>query len=1000
MMRVVSLGNALVEKGGKPIDSPDLIQKPRELLYYLLSHPEGRTKEQVGLALWPEASTSQLRSSFHDALYRLRRALGAKEWVSFEKGRYSFGRTLSYSYDVQDFERKLLEARSVRAEAPERAIRLLQEAADLYGGDYLEDLAVEGEWAFVRQEVLRRAFQEALVLLGELLLDRGRHAEAADAYRRAISQDNYLEGAHRGLMHSYARSGEKGRAVEQYRALVRLLREGVGTVPGPETTALYEDLRRGEADVEPAPAEAHHESPPRKLPAAKTNNLPLQPTPLVGREREVEEVVERIRGGKGRLLTLTGPGGTGKTRVALAAGDALLEEFEDGVYFVALAAIRDPELVPSAMVGSLGVKESAEQPLIETLKGYLHHKRLLLILDNFEQVLEAVPVVKELLVTCPSLEILVTSRMPLRIYGEQEYPVPPLAVPDTKALPLLEAMTYYEAVRLFVERARAVKADFSVTSENAPAVAEICARLDGLPLAIELAAARVRLLAPRAMLARLGDRLTLLRGGPRDLPARQRTLRSTIDWSYELLEDEDKVLFGRLSAFAGGRTLEAIEEICDPEGDLDALQGVESLLEKSLLRRDEDVGEVSRFYMLETVQEYACERLEEGGEAEEIRRDHAEHFLALAQEADPELKGPDQFEWLRKLETEHDNTRAALGWALRRGETELALTLGGALWRFWYLRGHYGEGRRWIEAALAMEGSGTLEARAMALAGVGKLASLQGDLDRAEGALAEGLELLAREGTVHSEAKLYLLLNSGHVALEREDHGRATELFGESLALSRQLGNRWGLANSVLNLGAVIHGQGDLDRATRLYEEGIDLFREQGDKVGLARCLNNMGLVLYSEGDLEQAAEITEEAVELTRELGAEADTAVGLCNAGWMALLQNDPDRAAELFEESLALAWESGMKPIVLPTLEGLACVAGAQGEAWRAALLWGAAQSLEGTGIPRDADWLAEADARIWAVHSGMGEPAWQEARQKGRAMSLEEAVASARGHATSG
>jgi predicted ATPase/DNA-binding SARP family transcriptional activator/Tfp pilus assembly protein PilF len=995
VVRVFALGHARVEKDARPIDSPDLIQKPRELLYYLLSHPEGRTKEQIGLALWPEASTAQLRSSFHDALYRLRRALGGKEWISFRKGRYAFERSLDYSYDVEDFERKLLEARSERTEEPGRAIRYLQEAAGLYEGDYLEDLVVEGEWAYVRQEVLRRTFQEALLLLGELLLARERHAEAADAYRKAIAQDSFLEGAHRGLMRSHALLGERGRALEHYQTLISILQKELGTVPAPETTALYEELRGGEGDVEPAPSEARRKSTPPKTTEARPNNLPVQPTPLLGREREVEEIEEQMRGGRARLLTLTGPGGTGKTRLALAAGSDLIEEFEDGVFFVGLSTIRDPELVPSAIAASLGLKESAEQPLIDTLEGYLHHKRLLLILDNFEQVLEGTPFVRGLVGTCPGLKVLVTSRTPLRLYGEQEYAVPPLTVPDPSSLPPLEVLARYGAVRLFVERARAVKADFSVSEENAWAVAEICARLDGLPLAIELAAARARLLTPQTMLARLSDRLRLLRGGPRDLPARQRTLRSTIDWSYELLEEEDKILFGRLSVFAGGRTLEAIEEVCDPEGDLDALEGVESLVEKNLLRREEDVGGESRFVMLETVHEYAVERLEEGGEAEEIRRTHAEYYLALAEEDDARLRGPYAAEGLERLEVEHDNMRSAVQWALKTGEAELALKLGGALWWFWSVRGHYGEGRRWLEEALAMDERASIESRALALAGLGTLMSHQGDLDRAEEVLAEGLELLARESIELSDAKLYLLLTLGHVALEREDHRRATELFGESRVSSRRLGNRWALARSVMSLAAVIHEQGDLERATGLYGEGIGLFRDQGDKVGLARCLNNLGLVLYEEGDLGQAVELTEEAVELLRELRAGADTAVALNNLGWMELLQNDLDGATDLFEESLYLAWESGMKPIVLPTLEGLACVAGARGEAQRAACLWGAAQSLEATGIPRDTDWLAESDARISAVRSGMGEQAWEEATRRGRVMGLEEAVAMARG-----
>jgi tetratricopeptide (TPR) repeat protein len=568
-------------------------------------------------------------------------------------------------------------------------------------------------------------------------------------------------------------------------------------------------------------------------------------------------------------------------------------------------------------------------------------------------------------------------------------------------LPPLEVISHYEAVRLFVERAVAVKADFSVTNENAAAVAEICARLDGLPLAIELAAARVRLLAPQAMLARLDNRLKLLKGGARDLPTRQQTLRGTIDWSYGLLEEEEKTLFGRLSAFAGGSTLEAIEEICDSGGDIDPLEGVESLLEKSLLRREEGVGGESRFDMLETVHEYAREKQEESGEAEETKRAHAEAFLALAEEAEPELTGPDQLEWLQRLEAEHDNMRAALGWALRRGETEQVLRLGGALWWFWFVRGHYSEGRRWLEEALAMDGPGSLEARAMALAGVGALAYEQDELERAEEACDEGLELLAHETTEQSEARLYLLLSLGHVALSSEDHTRATELFEESLALSREMGHGLGLAGSVMSLATVSYEQGDAQRATELFEESMDLFRERGDKLGLAWCLINLGLVVSSQGDPGQAAKLTEEGIALLRDLGAVADAAIGLCNLGWMALRQNDLGRAAALFVESLELAWDTGLDPIVLTTLEGYACVAGAQGEAQRAAQLWGAAQALQiAKAIPRDTDWLTEADARISAVRSGLDEQVWEEASRRGRVMGLEEAVASVKEEAASG
>jgi predicted ATPase/class 3 adenylate cyclase len=424
------------------------------------------------------------------------------------------------------------------------------------------------------------------------------------------------------------------------------------------------------------------------------NNLPLQPTPLIGREREVGEVCGRLGQEEIRLLTLTGPGGTGKTRLALQAAADLLEDFEEGVFFVSLAAVTDPDLFFKEIAGALGLRESGDVPLEDLLKEYLGRRELLLVLDNFEHLLSAVPLVGELLSAAPRLKVLATSRIPLGLYGELDYAVPPLSIPDTKRLPPIEVLSQYEAVRLFIERAGAAKAGFEITSENAPAVAEICARLDGLPLAIELAAARIKLLPPKVLLTRLANRLKLLTGGAKDLPARQRTLRGAIEWSHDLLEEGEKTLFARLSVFSGGRTLEAIEAICDAEGDLpvDALDGVSSLLDKSLLVREETSEEGSRFVMLETIHEYASEKLHESGEAAEVSRLHAEYFMAFAEEA--ELEGPDQVSWMERLEADHDNFRAALSWLLQVGKAELALRIGGALWLFWRIRGHLSEGRR------------------------------------------------------------------------------------------------------------------------------------------------------------------------------------------------------------------------------------------------------------------------------------------------------------------
>jgi tetratricopeptide (TPR) repeat protein len=424
---------------------------------------------------------------------------------------------------------------------------------------------------------------------------------------------------------------------------------------------------------------------------------------------------------------------------------------------------------------------------------------------------------------------------------------------------------------------------------------------------------------------------------------------------------------------------------------MDAFEGVSSLVDKSLLRQEEGPDGEPRFVMLETVHEFAREKLGESAEAEEIKRAHAEYFLTLAEEAYPELRGPDQLEWLERLEAEHDNMRAALSWALGRKEVEVALRLGGALWWFWSMRGYYSEGRRWLEAALAMEGRGSPEVRAMALAGAGGLAWEQGDYDRTQKACEEGLELLVNEAREASEARLWLLIYWGWVVREREDYGQAGELFEEGLALSREMSDTWWLAFSLLGLAFVSHSLGDYERATELNEESMDLFREQGDKRLLALCLNNLAVMVYSEGDLGRAAQLTEEAVALFRELGNRGDVALGLYNLGWIALLQSDIGRAGDIYKESLTLAWDSGLNPLVQGDLEGFACLAGAHGEAQRAARLWAAAQALHETkDIPRDTDFLAEADARIATVRSGMGEQAWEEAWHKGRAMTLDEAV----------
>ena len=704
------------------------------------------------------------------------------------------------------------------------------------------------------------------------------------------------------------------------------------------------DLGRPEHVFQLATSDLTAGFPPLRTLDVHPNNLPMQPTPLVGREREVREVAERVRSEEVRLLTLTGPGGTGKTRLGLQIAADLLEEFSDGAFFVALATITEPALVASTIARSLAVKESAEQSLIESLKNYLRDKHLLLVLDNFEQVLEGSSLVEELLGACPNLKVLATSRIPLKLYGEQEYLVPPLSLPDPGVMLPLEVLTQYEAVRLFVVRARAAKADFEVTDENAPAVAEICARLDGLPLAIELAAARVKVLTPQKMLDRLSDPLKFLTKGARDLPERQRTLRATMEWSHALLEVGEKALFARLSVFAGGCTLEAIEVVCgaaEVDSPVEVLDGVESLVDKSLLK-EEVIGAEPRFVMLDTVHQYAREKLEESGEAGELRRLHAQYYLALAEEELGTFEGGGRPEWFQLLEDEQDNFRAALSWSLESDEVEFGLRLAAALQPFWERRGHYGEGRRWLDAVLAKDGPASA-ARAKAQNAIGWLAQWQGDVERASNAAKAGLELSSQVGK-ESRVAIRLQLLLGFTAEERADYKRAMELFKDILKLSRKVGDGWATAATLLHLGNVQDEKGNHKRAVTLYQKGIDLCRELGYPVLQADILVNLGYTRLLQGNYERATALSEEAIALYREQGyRHARFEYPVDNLGWAALGRGDVEEAKVKYQESLMLCRELGDKLVAAESLEGLACVAGKGGETERSARLFGAADAL---------------------------------------------------------
>ena len=713
---------------------------------------------------------------------------------------------------------------------------------------------------------------------------------------------------------------------------------------------------------------------------SSANNLPERLTSFVGREREIAEVKRALV--DARLLTLTGTGGCGKTRLVLQVARDLIGEYPDGVCFVPLAPVTDHTLVASAIAQTLGVKEEGGQSLPDALRAYLLDKQILLLLDNFEQVLPAALLLSDLLAACPDLHIIVTSRAALHLYGEQELPVAPLELPGTNKALTLDNIAHCEAVELFVHRARAVKPDFNLTPENAPTVAEICMRLDGLPLAIELAAARIKLLSPQAMLARLDNRLALLTGGAQDLPVRQQTLRDAITWSYELLNPDEQALFRRLSAFVGGCSLDAAEVVCgewesgignresgvggresEPTPDSRLLTPVfdriSSLVDKSLLKQDEQAEGEPVFVMLETIREYAAERLAESGEAVEAHRRHAAYFLTLAETAEPELRGHDQVAWLARLEREHDNLRAALKWSLETGDTGTALRMAGALARFWFQRGYLSEGRRWLEAALA-----NVEA-----------ADHQHiELHTPNAALARALSGLA-----------LLAYPQGEAAMSRG-------LLEKSAAMLRELGDKPGLAYTLNVLAVVVQQAGKYELGRALLDESLAIRRELGDKWGIAQSLNNLGELAREQGDYEAARVLYEQGLEALREIGVKGDVAGPLHNLGCVALNLGDYRRAHTYFSESLICYQEKGLKGGIAACLAGLAGVAGAARQPERAARLFGTAEALrESIGLLLGHPDLADYERSLAMVRPQLSSRAFEAEWQIGRNMTLDEAIA---------
>jgi predicted ATPase len=731
------------------------------------------------------------------------------------------------------------------------------------------------------------------------------------------------------------------------------------------------------------------EFPPLLSPQAPRHNLPEHLTGLIGRETEQGEVLSLLAAA--RLVTLVGAGGVGKTRLALAVAAELVDRYADGVWLVELAALAEPGLVVAAVAQALGVREEATRPLMDTLIDHLKSRQLLLLLDNCEHLVAACAgLAGRLARSCPTLSLLATSREALEVAGERRYRVPSLPVPDLALLPPAERLAESAAVALFVTRARERRSDFALTAQNGRAVASICARLDGIPLAIELAAARVGSLAVEGIAARLDDRFRLLTGGARDALPRQRTLRAALDWSYNLLGEPEQLVLDRLSVFAGGWTLAAAEAVCAGEGveDWEVLDLLGGLVNRSLVQAADAGGEL-RYGLLETVRQYARERLAEAGGTEGARDRHLGWCLTLAEDAAPHLEGPEHDAWLARLEAEHDNLRAALAWAGERGAGEPGLRLAGALARFWDMRGYLGEGRGWLDAALATGEPAAPQARAGALSGAGHLALNQGDFARAAALYEEALALRRALGDRQGIATT--LSSLGNVAFDQGQYERAAALQEESLALSRALGDRYGIADALTNLGNALAGQGDIEGAVALYEESLVLKRQLGDTYNIAGLLNNLGNAAYLRGDLAGAAVLYEESLALRRDLGDTWGIAMSLNNLGQVACLRGDHAQGGTLLREAVLVSHDIGARVLLAEGLEALAWAVVALGQPERAGRLGGAAEALrEALGLPLQPEQRVGHDPAVQAMRAALGEAMFAAAWAEGRTLPFDQAL----------
>ncbi len=914
------------------------------LFAYLVLHRHApQSRQRLAFLLWPDSTEAQARNNLRQCVYLLRQALpDADRFLDADTHTLQWMPDAPFTLDVEDLQRAIEQSSTLTS---------LQQAASLYRGELLP--GCYDDWILSKRELVQKQYAETLERLVSLLESQHDYRSAIRYAERLLRSDPLREETYRLLIRLYQLSGHRTGALRIYRTCARVLKRELGEEPSPETRAAYEESQTAESP--PARTEASRSS--------RTNNLPMYLTDFIGRQQELEELKRLVFSPgahrvKTRLLTLTGSGGCGKTRLAIQLAVDVMDTFTDGVWFVDLAPLKDPSLIPQTIASVLDIQEQSRRTLMNTLLDQLRSKHLLLILDNCEHMMPlCAQIVESLLRSCPHLQVLATSRERLNVMGETVWRVPSLSLPDAHDL-TPSVLSRSDAIRLFVERACSVLPTFALDTGNAALIVQICQRLGGMPLAIELASARVTLLTPAQIAARLDNVFQLLTQANRSAPIRHQTLRATMDWSYDLLPEKERILFHRLSVFVGGFTLEAVDAVCADHMEQGGILSFEilgllsGLLDKSfVIVTDWKQGEQARYRLLEPTWQYANERLLQSGESEWLRRRHLEFFLKMAEEAEPHFSQTEQVVWFDRLVLEHDNLRAAIDWSLQGSEPTAALRLTGALWYFWSARGYYSEGVKRLLRAISLP-----------------------------------------EAVMLSKARAKALWASGALLLWSDsDVSQARPLLEEALAAGRQLGEKWVIAESLNTLAAVALGHKDYATARSYLDESLALSRELGDKHNVGWSLAYLGDVSLLQVNYKQAQRLLEESASVFRAMGDSNSLAYPIRRFGQVALYWDDYTQAAALFKESLILNRQVGYTKGVVACLGALAGVAVRQGQLVRAARLFGAAETLlsvtAGKLFPTD---QIEHDRDVAALQAQLDQVSLGAMWSEGRGMTLEQAI----------